>query len=120
MSRKDNDFLDQLVVLVEELSPIEVFVGLPLSMSGDITASTQDALAVGRLIEQRISIPVRLIDERLTTVSAHAQLRSSGKNSKNSRSIVDQIAAVAILTAALDAERLTGTIPGKPLTDFPA
>jgi putative Holliday junction resolvase len=56
--------------------------------------------------------PVRLVDERLSTVSAHSAMRASGKSQKQSRSVIDQVAAVIILQHALDFERSGGNAPG--------
>ena len=117
--RADDDFLDQLVECVTDSAAIEVVVGLPLSMSGSVSSSTEDALAVARELQKFISAEVRLIDERLTTVAALGAVKASGKSQKSSRSFIDQVAAVSILNAALDGERLTGRPPGKPLGEFP-
>jgi putative Holliday junction resolvase len=57
-------------------------------------------------------VPVRLVDERLSTVSAQAAVRSSGKSTKQSRSVIDQVAAVIILQHALDFERSSARSPG--------
>jgi putative Holliday junction resolvase len=53
-----------------------------------------------------------MVDERLSTVSAQAALHASGRNTKNSRSVIDQVAAVIIVQHALDFERTAGTPPG--------
>jgi putative Holliday junction resolvase len=55
---------------------------------------------------------VRLVDERLTTVSAEAMLRDQRKGQQR-RAVVDQVAAVVILQHALDTERATGNAPGE-------
>ena len=101
-----------------DFSFLEVYVGLPVSMDGRETASTQDALSVAFAVSDALGIEVRLVDERLTTVSATANLRLAGKNSKNSRAIIDQEAAAIILEQALASEKLTGNQPGKALADF--
>jgi putative Holliday junction resolvase len=59
-----------------------------------------------------------MIDERLTTVSAAAALRSSGKNSKDGRKVIDQIAATMILEQALATEKNSGMQPGVSLEDL--
>lgn len=105
---------------VDDYSFLEVYVGLPLSLGGGNTPSTQDAIDVAHHISAALGVEARFIDERLTTVSAASNLRSAGKNAKNSRSIIDQEAAAIILEQALSGERATGNQPGKPLTDFPA
>jgi putative Holliday junction resolvase len=109
--RGDGD-IDELLRIARELDAIEVIVGLPLALSGRVTASTADAMAFTTDLARRSPVPVRLVDERLSTVSAGAQLRASGKNSRNSRSVIDQVAAVIILQHALDFERSGGVPPG--------
>lgn len=98
--------------LVDEHEVIEVIVGLPLSLSGGETASTDDSRAVAEQLAAALGVPVRLVDERLTTVIAARGLREAGRTAKNSRSVVDQAAAVILLQHALDLERSTGNPPG--------
>ena len=93
-------------------SAVEIIVGLPLALSGKDSASTQDARDFAARLAEASNIPVRMVDERLSTVSATRALRASGRNSKRSRSVIDQVAAVIILQHALDAERSRGTPPG--------
>ncbi|MEN2740965.1 Holliday junction resolvase RuvX [Microbacterium sp. X-17] len=93
---------------------VEFVVGLPLGMSGHETPSTADARAFAVELA-RGPLPVRLFDERLSTVSAHDALRASGRSTRTSRSIVDQVAAVVLLQHAIDVEKRTGTPPGTPV-----
>jgi putative Holliday junction resolvase len=102
-------------VLAEEFDASELVVGNPLSLSGAPTASTDDAIAfAGRLAAAGSA--VRLVDERLSTVSAQQALRASGKSSRSQRPIVDQVAAVIILQHAIDTERASGREPGRLIT----
>ncbi|WP_295117946.1 Holliday junction resolvase RuvX [uncultured Leifsonia sp.] len=101
--------------IVTELGVFEIIVGLPLALSGAHTASTADAVSFAEALEAEVETPVRLVDERLSTVSAHSALRASGKNSKSARPVVDQVAATIILQHALDAERASGRPPGRPV-----
>jgi putative Holliday junction resolvase len=95
-----------------ERNAVELVVGLPLAMSGGETPSTQDARDFAARLASAGDIPVRLVDERLTTVSAQRALHATGRNTKRSRSVIDQVAAVIILQHALDFERSGGTPPG--------
>lgn len=104
--------IDRIAELVAEYEPTEIVVGLPVNMQGTDTPSTQDAREFAAAVLARTGVPVRLVDERLSTVSAHAALRSSGRNQKNSRSIVDQVAAVVLLQQAIDVEKSTGNPAG--------
>ncbi len=98
--------------LVSEIDAVEIIVGLPLALSGRETASTGDARQFAARLSAACAVPVRLVDERLSTVSANSALRASGRNAKNSRSVVDQVAAVIILQHALDFERSADSPPG--------
>lgn len=104
----------RLVALVEEYEPIEVVVGLPRSLSGREGPAAAKARAFARELARRIApLPVRLVDERMTTVTATQGLRASGVTSKKGRSVVDQAAAVVILQSALETERTSGRAPGE-------
>ncbi len=118
IQRHNDDFLGEILALLHELSPVEIIVGLPLALSGSVTASTRDALTVARAIAEATGVDVRMVDERLTTVSAHGALRQNGKKQKETRQIIDQVAAVMILQHALDSERATGRLPGKLIADI--
>ncbi|MCU1480019.1 MAG: Holliday junction resolvase [Subtercola sp.] len=102
----------RILEIAAEIDTVEFIVGLPLSMSGGKTASTEDAEAFAQSIADVAGHPVRMIDERLTTVSAQSALHRSGKNTKNSRAVIDQVAAVILLQQALDVERASGRPPG--------
>jgi putative Holliday junction resolvase len=120
IERTSESSIERIAELISELEALEVIVGLPLSLSGSRTASTEDALSVAREVASVTSASVRLVDERLTTVSAHSALRSAGKKQKQTRNVIDQVAAVMILQHALDSERSSGKAPGKDLSEFPA
>jgi putative Holliday junction resolvase len=98
----------------EEL--VEIYVGLPLTMSGTHSASTSDAIALAKALASVSETPVRMIDERLTTVSASAALRASGKNSKSGRGVIDQVAATEILEQALSFERNNSELAGQEIS----
>lgn len=111
----DGTDVARIADLAAEYEAAEILVGLPLALSGRETASTDDARGFGERLARAIPRPVRLVDERLSTVSANSALRASGRSQKSSRMIVDQIAAVVILQHALDTERSTGRPPGAPV-----
>ena len=102
--------------IVLERDAIEVVVGLPRSLSGgEGPAAAKARLFAGVLAQALERVPVRLCDERLSTVTAEATLRQQGKKGQKRRAVVDQAAAVVILQNALDTERSTGTAPGETL-----
>ncbi len=96
----------RLAELVAELQAVEVIVGLPRTMADRIGPSAIDAMELAEALAGRIApIPVRLADERLTTVSAERSLRAAGVRAKEQRAVIDQAAAVAILQGWLDQRR---------------
>ena len=107
-----DDATAAIATLVTEYSPLEVVVGLPLNMAGVHTASTDDAVEFAGALAQVVAVPVRLVDERLSTVSAMAGLHGSGKTVKSAKPFIDQASAVIILQHCLDTEKSTGTPPG--------
>lgn len=108
------DAVQRLAAIVAEFGALECVVGLPLSLSGreGPAAAKVRAFAAG-LRDAIAPVPVRLVDERMSTMTADGQLRESGRSGASRRAIIDQAAATVILQAALDAERTRGTAPGE-------
>lgn len=93
---------------------VEVVVGLPRSLQGgEGPAAAKVREFAAQLARKVAPVPVRLVDERLTTVSAEAILREQGRKGQNRRAVVDMAAAVLILQTALDTERGSGRTPGE-------
>lgn len=106
--------LDTIVALAAGEDAIEVVVGLPTGLSGREGTAARDVRAFAGLLAARLApIPVRLLDERFTTVVAHEALRSGGRDSRERRKSVDRAAAALILQGALDTERSTGQPAGE-------
>jgi len=106
--------LARLRAIVREEEAVEVVVGLPRSLSGGEGPSAARVREfAGGLAGTLSPVPVRLFDERLSTVSAEAVLRERGKKGQKRRAVVDQAAAVVILQNALETERGTGAAPGE-------
>jgi putative Holliday junction resolvase len=103
---KNGADLDRLVALVVEHEVAEVVVGEPRHLSGASGASAEDASNYAQELADRIpDVPVTLIDERLSTVTAASHLREGGIDSRKQRSVIDQAAAVVILQQFLDSRR---------------
>lgn len=95
--------VDRVVHLVGERCAVRVLVGLPTSLSGRAESASADlARGFAAELEGRLDVPVELVDERLTTVTAQAQLRAAGRRGRAARKVVDQAAAVALLQGWLD------------------
>ncbi len=98
----------RLAQLVTELEAVEVVVGLPRTLADRTGPSAEDAIAVAEELGRRVApVPVRLADERLTTVSAQRSLREAGVRARGQRAMIDQAAAVGILQSWLDQRRVT-------------
>jgi putative holliday junction resolvase len=98
--------LRRLTALVGEWDVVEVVVGLPRTLADRTGPSAVDAIEVADALAARITpIPVRLADERLTTVSAQRSLREAGVRAKGQKAMIDQAAAVGILQIWLDQRR---------------
>jgi len=112
--RRGRGDIGRLRRLVAETEAVEVVVGLPRSLSGGEGPSAVKVREFALTLARRIDpVPVRLCDERLTTVSAESMLRERGRKGADRRSVVDMAAAVLILQNALDTERASGSAPGE-------
>jgi putative Holliday junction resolvase len=110
--------VSRIVAEAAERFAAVVYVGLPRHLSGKEGAATADAREFGARLVVALGAAgeraeVRLVDERMTTVSAHQALHAAGRKTKKHRSVIDQAAAVIILQSALDAERAKGERAGE-------
>lgn len=112
--------------LAEVHEVTEIYVGHPRTLRGGSSPSTEMAEdyaagLVAELAEDGRDVPVWLVDERLTTVSAHRALHESGVSSRDFRAVVDQAAAVSILQQCLDAlksgREVAGFLVGAPASN---
>lgn len=114
--RRGKGDLRRIARLVAEEEAVEVIVGLPRSLSGGEGPAAAAVREFAEKLAARVApVPVRLVDERLTTISAEAMLRDRGRKGQDRRAVVDMAAAVLILQHALDTERATGAPPGEPV-----
>jgi putative Holliday junction resolvase len=105
LSSGDPKLMAQISELIAEHEPIAFYVGDPLNLSGQSSTSAQKASVFGEELRSLFNLPVTMIDERLSTVSAINAMRQSGINAKNARSKIDMAAAVAILEQGLAMEK---------------
>jgi putative Holliday junction resolvase len=112
---RSDDFeatISELISLIAEVEPIEIYVGHPISLSGEGSSASSDAVVLAESLAAKTDVPIRLIDERLSTVTASNALKASGRDSKSGRKFIDQIAATVILEQAMEIERHSGVAPG--------
>ena len=106
---------EQLFELFADYAPVIVYVGSPKKLSGAGSESGKKAEEFARFIGNEFEVPVHMVDERLSTVTATAQLRESGKAPSRNRKVIDQIAATNILESALQYEKKRGEFAGVPV-----
>jgi putative Holliday junction resolvase len=114
--RRGERDLEEIAALTVARAAVEVVVGLPRSLSGRTGSAAESAREYARRLARRVQVPVRLIDERLSTVQAESGLRAAGLRVRRQRGVVDQAAAVIVLQVALDEERTVGVPPGELVT----
>jgi putative Holliday junction resolvase len=91
--------------ILDDVRPIYVVVGNPKHLSGVVSDKSKSATAFALQIKRKYTGPIYLVDERYSTVSSSNKLREVGISEKDGRFIIDQIAAISILEAALQNER---------------
>lgn len=99
---RDGEDIDRLVELCDTYGIAEVVVGLPRDLKGNGSSSVKHAKEIAFRINRRTGLPVRMADERLTTVVAETAMRAAGTSAKRGRAFIDQAAAVEILQSWLD------------------
>jgi putative holliday junction resolvase len=99
--------------VLAEWEAIEVIVGLPLQLNGAEGPAAATARRWAEALAERSPVPVRLIDERLSTVQAQRGLHASGRSTRQSRSVIDSASAVIVLQSALEQEQGSGRPAGQ-------
>lgn len=105
LSSGDPKLFAQIADLITENEPVALYVGEPLNLSGQSSSSAQKAQLFADKLRSDFNLPVTMIDERLSTVSAATAMKQSGVNAKDARSRIDMAAAVAILEQGLAIEK---------------
>ena len=116
--RRSGAHLRRLAALVDEYRVVEVIVGLPRTLADRAGSSAQDAIDMADQLSGRIApVPVRMADERFTTLTAQRSLREAGVRARGQRSVIDQAAAVGILQNWLDQRRAAVAAHGEVTDD---
>lgn len=95
----------KIAEIIAEYEPVHLYVGEPFNLAGDLSKSTTKARVFAERLKLEFGLPVAMIDERLSTISAAQSLRQSGINAKDGRQLIDMAAAVAILEHAISIEK---------------
>jgi putative Holliday junction resolvase len=102
---EDRNLRSEIQSLIAEYEPVQIFIGLPKQLSGAESSSAEKARKFGAMIAELTSIEIVYIDERLSTVSAQSKLREAGKSTRESKELIDAMAAVEILELGLQSAR---------------
>jgi putative Holliday junction resolvase len=101
----DKSLLNQISEILADIEPVAIYVGRPALLSGNDGSATEKATQFGAVLSTITQVPIEMIDERMSTVSAARNLREAGRNAKDSKAAIDMAAAVAILDFALEIEK---------------
>jgi putative Holliday junction resolvase len=93
---------DEVVALVEEHGVQTIVIGLPLNMDGSAGPATEKVRAFSKKLAKKTAVPIVENDERLTTVTAHHNLREAGLDGKKRKDVIDMASAQIILQDWLD------------------
>ena len=105
LQSKNPSLKKQIAELIDEYEPKKIYVGQPKLLSGEDGSAVAKVQVFTEMLTSNFDIPVAMVDERLSTVTAAKQLRESGVNAKDARSVIDAAAAVAILEQGLANDR---------------
>jgi putative Holliday junction resolvase len=101
----EKNLSSQILQIITEIEPVTIYVGRPSLLSGNDGVATEKATEFVALLRTITQVPIELIDERMSTISASRNLREAGRSAKESKDAIDMAAAVAILEFAIDIEK---------------
>ena len=101
----DKSLDKQISDILADIEPIAIYVGRPSLLSGNDGAATEKAKTFVALLRTISQVPIEMIDERMSTISAARNLRDAGRNAKDSKNSIDMAAAEAILDFAIEIEK---------------
>jgi putative Holliday junction resolvase len=102
---EDRNLRSEIQSFIAEYEPVQIFIGLPKQLSGVESSSAEKARTFGAMLAELSNIEIVYIDERLSTVSAQSKLREAGKSTRDSKELIDAMAAVEILELGLQSAR---------------
>lgn len=105
LATTDRQLAEQIGLILSEIEPVTIYVGRPALLSGNDGAASVKATDFVALLRTITQVPIDMIDERMSTISAARNLRDAGRTAKESKSSIDMAAAVAILDFAIEIEK---------------
>jgi putative Holliday junction resolvase len=101
----DRNLNQQISQMFSEIDPVAIYVGRPALLSGRDGSASEKASEFVAQLATITTVPIEMIDERMSTISAARNLRDAGRNAKESKESIDMAAAVAILDFAIEIEK---------------
>ncbi len=101
IENRKSSVMKEISAIIAEYDPIEIFLGLPLHLSGSSSATIEKIEVFAQQLKDEFSVRIIFVDERLSTVGAQKQLKEAGVSMKDSKSLIDSMAAVSILEQGL-------------------
>ena len=105
LAATDRQLAERIGLILSEIEPVTIYVGRPALLSGNDGAASVKANDFVALLRTITQVPIEMIDERMSTISAARNLRDAGRTAKESKSSIDMAAAVAILDFAIEIEK---------------
>jgi putative Holliday junction resolvase len=105
LAATDRQLAERIGLILSEIEPVTIYVGRPALLSGNDGAASVKANDFVALLRTITLVPIEMIDERMSTISAARNLRDAGRTAKESKSSIDMAAAVAILDFAIEIEK---------------
>jgi len=101
--------------LIDEKDVVEVVVGLPKNMNNTLGEKAKEVLKFIESLKTHISIPIKMFDERLSTVIGIRALNEANLSGKKRKKKIDMVAAQIILQGYLDMEKSIGQNDESPI-----
>jgi len=105
---KEGDPIKAIAAVVERERIGNIVLGIPRNMDGSYGPAAEKVRAFAVILRAAVPCPVHTWDERMSTQAAQRALHEAGRNVKNSREVIDQVAAIHILQGWLDSQALLG------------
>lgn len=103
---KEGDPLERIAEIVAREKIETIVLGMPRNMNGTYGPAAEKVKVFAESLKAKTRCAVKLWDERMTTVAAQKSLHESGRNVKQGRAVIDQVAAQLILQGWLDAQAM--------------
>lgn len=102
---KDEDIVESLKDIVKTKDVKEVVVGLPINMNGSYGPQAKGAIAFTELLKEKLKIPIKLWDERMTTLEVEKVMIDGGVSRQKRKTKIDKLAAQVILQSYLNSTK---------------